>query len=70
MSKYYATITGPDGKEMKVMVIPVREIRGQTLIFLAIEENWSGHGARQALVRTRSKRARVVALFVTRRERS
>ncbi|CAG5105112.1 Oidioi.mRNA.OKI2018_I69.chr1.g1845.t1.cds [Oikopleura dioica] len=25
MSKYYATITGPDGKEMKVMVIPVRQ---------------------------------------------
>ena len=44
MSKYYATITGPDGKEMKVMVIPVREIRGQTLIFLAIGKNGQGAG--------------------------
>jgi len=52
------------------MVIPVREIRGQILIFLAIGENLSGRGARQELIRTRSKRARVVALFVTRRERS
>lgn len=39
MSKYYATITGPDGKEMKVMVIPVREIRDQKCRFLVIEES-------------------------------